>query len=209
MLALSRFRNTLLGAVAAAAVISSIIAPAASAAVLPVSAAPAPVLQGGSGGLHPISVRLLSVYVHDDGDGFGQGAGEIEDHYTFIEVAGGSGSGTRFHLDNGAGWAQMFNPTFGVDRTQEYASDHNYPMSQNITGVNKYFGAASVGSTLSLYSEFSEHDQTGNFYNSDAVATIKVTVPAVGKEKIVSYDVESFLSDHIRATFTIRIATAA
>jgi len=208
MLALSRFRNILLGSVAAAAVIGSIIAPAASAAVLPVSTAASPALQR-SDILHPFSIRLLSVYVHDDGDGFALGAGEWRDDYTHIDITGASGGSHTFRLDNGNGWSQIYAPFEGVRHVQQYCSDKNYPMTQLIEGYNKYFGLAKAGTTLTLRSRIEEDDGILSF-GTFAERVKHVTVPPVGQEKIVSYDVESEFGagSHVRATYTVRIATS-
>ncbi|RIJ77662.1 hypothetical protein D1871_05960 [Nakamurella silvestris] len=211
MSALTHWKKILLGSVASIAMLGAAVAPAASAATLPVTASPVPVLQGGAGGEHAISVRLLSVYVHDDGDGVGLGAGEWEEGYTFINISGSTGATGTLHLENGTGWEQIYSATNGVDRTEQYYSDKNYPMTQQIAGYNKFFGVAYPGTKLKLYSQIGEFDKVAIGQGSVANAYTTLAVPAAGAEKTVSFDVETGkgLGPHIRATFTVRIATAS
>jgi len=208
MSALTRMRNTLLGSVAAAAVLGSIIAPAASAAVLPVSAVPPPVLQGGASGEHPISVRVLAIYMHDDGDGVAQGCGEVEHDMTGIKVWFGNQKLGEINTDNGTSRTTYYDsPNKFVDYTQHYCSDHNYPMPQSFSSDNKLFAKGVPGYAVDLRSSLVETDlSTIHFAFGDQ----KVVIPPVGKETVVNFDVESNGSDnHIRATFTVRIATSA
>ncbi|RIJ77661.1 hypothetical protein D1871_05955 [Nakamurella silvestris] len=212
MSALTHWKKILLGSVASIAMLGAAVAPAASAATLPVTSAPVPVLQGGAGAEHPISVRVLSIYMHDDSDGVGAGCGEFVHFLDKISVFYGPGLKDLGDVvfDNGTARTGYYDaPTKLEDYTQHYCSDHNYPMPQDFNSDNKLFAKGTPGQTLDMRATMDEADPVG--FVAMSFGGKVITVPEVGKDKVVSFDVESVpgFTEHIRATLTVRVATAA